>query len=279
MENETCIELSGQIRRLHSIDASPWIGEGRAFWFEWNHPQEGSRNFGHITHNLTKSWGKFIKPGSTCIDIGSHSGDTTVPMGLLAFDKLRGRRGKVIAIDPNPDLQSILCATLEINSHIANFFNLNCAVTARDVDEVELSDHGNANCNGGIASAYPEKFKKHLNAIETYTYKAKGVSLETIALNFDLQNNSDQLSFIKTDCEGYDKEILLGARDFLIQVKPVIFAEWFDMFDEHEDAEFISAINSIGYIPLNPTTLEILNSREKTSDVLCIHADRLHEFK
>jgi len=48
--------------------------------------------------------------GSVAIDIGAHSGDTTVPIALLA--------NHTIAFDPNEDVHSILHINALLNPHL-----------------------------------------------------------------------------------------------------------------------------------------------------------------
>lgn len=257
-------------RALRSVDASEWLGTGRrAYWLEWNHPCEGERSFTGIIDSLRANrWPELIRPGSTLIDIGAHSGDTTIPMGLFGYDKATGRRSRVIAVEPNPDLQGLLGLCLDVNAGVADFHLCPVAVTAQDMDAVEISDHGNANCNGGIADGYSAALTGQLKQSAQVTYTVRGLSIPSLVR--ECGADAADVSFIKIDCEGYDKEILRGAREFLGAVKPTLFVEWFAWFSPEDDEDLFRAIEEIGYAPFHPFTLEPLDrTGARVSDIIC----------
>jgi FkbM family methyltransferase len=258
-------------RKLHVVDASKWLGaDGRAFWLEWSHPLEQPRKYAQIIDGLEKcKWPRFIKPGSVAIDIGAHSGDTTIPMGLFGFDKATGRKCKVIAVEPNPALEPLLKACLALNAHVADFVYRRVAVTPRDMEAIELSDHGNANCNGGVIGPYSSELSATLRERAKVTYTAPGMTIDSLlrAENIDPAD----VTFIKTDCEGYDKEILRGAKDFLRAVRPALFIEWFDWFTPEDDADLFRVIDEIGYAPFRPGSLAPLDrAAGRISDIFCL---------
>ncbi len=259
-------------RSVWALDAAEYIGQGSAFWFEWNHPLETSRSFAGIMNDLkAQHWNDLLPAGCTAIDIGTHSGDTALAMGLFNFDKPNDRRGNVIAIEPNPDLYDLCTLCLTINSHIANFRFETCAITEQDMDEVTLSDHGNSNCNGGIVADYSEFLKNTLQTSAKVTYTAKGRSLGSLLSDYHDDFAAESVKFVKTDCEGFDKQILRSSRDFLDQVKPTLFVEWFAWFTPEDDDSLFSIIDECGYIALNPYTLTLIDRTQRTSDITCIH--------
>jgi FkbM family methyltransferase len=261
-------------RTLHRIDASDWLGtDASAYWCEWMHPAEGPRIFSDIVDSLVaQNWHRYISAGATCIDIGAHSADTSIPMGLFAFDKMNGTKGAIYAVEPNPSAAGILALNLGLNPHIADFHAVHCAITEVDVDQIELADHGNANCNGGILEGvYSQQLQTQLREVAVEKYFTKGISLATLIGSMP-DNHRKNLQFIKIDCEGYDKEIIRGAKDILREIQPTLLLEWFAWFTPEDDADFFSAISEIGYRPLNPWTLERLAPSTRVSDVLCVPA-------
>ena len=264
-------------RTLHSLDATKWLGNGRAYWLEWDHPGETPRSFASIVEGLEwVRWPQFIKPGSTAIDIGTHSGDTTIPMGLFAYDQQRRKKGAIIGVEPNPDLHKLVESCYALNEHIAHFYLEKCAVTDRDIDKIELADHGNANCNGGIIGDYNDGLKEELQKRATTTYKAQGKSLESIVNSYSNKIDPRDILFVKMDCEGYDKEIVRSSASILSQLKPTLFVEWFAWFSDEDSADLFSAIEEIGYVALHPGTLQRVDaSGERLSDLTCVHASRL----
>jgi FkbM family methyltransferase len=278
-ETEIAFNLASA-RTLRVLDAAEWIGDGKAYWLEWDHPGETPRDFTNIVKELQRCrWPELIPPGSTCIDIGTHSGDTTIPMGMFCYNKGSGKRGNVIGVEPNPDIHPLVEACLALNGHIADFWLEKCAVTANDVDLIELSDHGNSNCNGGIIGEYSTELTDRLREVAVKTYTTKGRALETIIADYVSRGGtSSDVQFVKIDCEGYDKEIIRSSRDILSQLKPTIFAEWFAWFSPADDDDFFSAIHEVGYVALNPETLKVVDRTQRLFDVTCIHQARLKEF-
>ena len=97
------------LRKGHRLD----IVDTSVYWFEMEHPYEKVPNFLTIFNNFVveNNWHKFIKPGSTVIDIGGHSGDTAVPMQFLA-------RGTVLCVEPNPVISPYMDLTCMMNSRL-----------------------------------------------------------------------------------------------------------------------------------------------------------------
>jgi FkbM family methyltransferase len=227
-ETEIAFDLTSS-RTLRVLDAGEWIGDGKAYWLEWDHPGGTHLDFTNIVKELQRCrWPELIPAGSTCIDIGTHSGDTTIPMGMFCYDKNSGKRGTVIGVEPNPDIHPLAEACFALNGHIAHFWLERCAVTAVDVDSIELSDHSNAHCNGGIIGDYSADLTNRLREIAVKNYVARGRSLETIIDSYVSRGGKlSDVQFVKIDCEGYDKEIIRSSRRILSALKPTVFAEWF----------------------------------------------------
>ena len=270
------------VRTLHSLECTHWLGRASAaYWCEWDHYGETPRSFGSIVDGLVReNWPRFIKSGSVVVDVGGHSGDTAIPMGLFAFDREMDRPGTVIVVEPNPEVLKVMAINLAMNAHVADFRVAAVAITGIDIDEIELSDHGNAHCNGGIVRGerYSEDLQGKIEAASVNRYKARGVTLETL-LREQGVNDFSTVSFIKTDCEGFDKEILRGSAGFLAIYKPTLFVEWFAWFSPEDDADFFAAIEEIGYVGLYPDTLERASATiRRTQDLLCIHASKVDEL-
>lgn len=268
-------------RRLHSISLRDHgRAEARAYWAEWNHQFEASRPFSEIMRGTTvENWRRFIPAGATCIDIGGHSGDTAIPMAIFASDLPRGTHGNIFVVEPNPDVFEILQINLLLNANIGRFKAYRCAITREDQSEVLIADHANANCNGGIADAKIEALmEERLRDAERIVFKVPGLCLDS----FIKQNLSSyerrQLAFIKIDCEGYDKEILWASKDVLMQARPVIMVEWFDMFNQEQSENLFQAVEHIDYVPFEAHSLALANIGRKVNDLLLVPKSRISEF-
>ena len=266
------------VRSLHSIKCHQYTGNpSRALWYEWDHPAEGSRDLATIISSAQDfNWDRFIVPGKISIDIGGHSGDTAIPMGLFSFDRDTKQKGHVFIVEPNPAVIPVLDTNLAMNTHLANYYSLPVAITPHDVLEVELADHGNSQCNGGvIESGLSSDAAQKIRDVAVFRYKAPGVSMKTLFRTSKHFGNGQPIGFVKLDCEGYDKEILRPCRDLLSIDKPVLFVEWFEWFEDEDDIDLFAVIDSIDYVPLNPVTLTPSSISDPTSDILCIHKTKI----
>ena len=91
--------------------------------------------------------------GSVAIDIGAHSGDSTMPIALLA--------NHTIAFDPNEDVHSILHINALLNPHL--HINAHLLAIAPEDKEMLFQYHDKNNtakkefqCNGGVGGTYSQ---------------------------------------------------------------------------------------------------------------------------
>lgn len=271
LDNKSELAFETQkIRAIHAVSLERFDHpRQKAFWCEWNHPLETPRSFDSIIDAYISShWPEYIRPGATCIDIGAHSGDSTIPMALFANDYRRNIRGKVFAIEPNPDVYGVLEINIALNSHLGEIIPFCIAITDKN-SEIEIFDHGNSNCNGGIiAKSYSAELAERLQSAAKSSFKAQGLNLEFFVDKFFTFNDLRCLSFIKIDCEGYDKEILRSAKGLIISKKPIIQIEWFDWFTSEESADMFKVISEIDYIACDPRTGGLVTENQKIPDLL-----------
>jgi FkbM family methyltransferase len=238
---------------------------------ELNHVNESTRNLleDYKYYAQTANWERYCTKGTLAIDIGSHTGDTSIIMAELV-----GAEGVVLAFEPNPRVFPILALNAKLNSSV-NIVPLELAVTKEHNVEVQYIDHGNGMCNGGLAP-------KHFSASDSLRAKimdnnnAQSIIVNGINLAMYIEEKKSyfsnfDVSFIKIDCEGYDKEIIRASADFIKTKKPIIFCEWFAWFTEDETQDLFNVIeNVIEYVPLNPVTLARQTVKEYIPDLLLV---------
>jgi FkbM family methyltransferase len=266
---ETTFELP-KIRCGHRIG----VGADAAYWFEMDHAGEGPRNLLSIFDLYLNQygWDQFITTGMTCIDIGGHSGDTAIPMQYLS-------RGTVLSIEPNPMIKQYLDFACDMNAHLGRFVTAGEAVTTQDCDAVEILDHNNAMCNGGmIDPAWTQKLQQRMRGMSGDRITVPGLTLEHICAKYLSETEIENIGFIKTDTEGHDCSILESSRDFLDRIKPVIFTEWFFAYTDVESQKLFDVIDSLGYRAFYPGTLEPATVDRRSEDLVLIHHTRLEEF-
>ena len=67
---------------------------------QWLHPGESQKS---MTAEIVDAYCDMLDEGDFCIDIGAHTGDSTLPMALAV-----GRSGCVLALEPNPYVYHVL---------------------------------------------------------------------------------------------------------------------------------------------------------------------------
>lgn len=251
--------------------------------YTWNHEKETIKLIDDVINHyyFNQNWNKFIRENSNTIDIGAHSGDTLIPL-ILGGTNFFKSKTKILALEPNPYVRE--CCELNALNNISENVEIIVspfAITDKDNTDVVLYDHGNDMCNGGIIhDGFTEELKQYL----TDTPNKKGVectgmTLETICNKYFTEEEVKNISFIKIDTEGYDREIINSSKQFLNKYKPVIFMEWFDFYNEKESLKLFEIIKDINYIPFNPITLEMANVKNKIWDLLLIHKDDIENLK
>ena len=231
---------------------------------QWKHPRESKKI---ISTNLVKSYSQYINKGDFCIDIGAHSGDTTLPMAIAA-----GKSGCVLALEPNPHVYHVLEKNARANKHVGNIETILAAATPEMCFvDFEYSDSGF--CNGGRHENISSLVHGH-----AYTLNVFGINLE-----HELKNNFasylQNIKFIKVDAEGYDLYILMSIENILRDYLPVVKAEVFKKVSTEYRLKLLSFFINLGYtvykIKEEPMTLGDKLTKEnieieKHYDILCL---------
>jgi FkbM family methyltransferase len=250
------------------------MGDDICYLFEMEHPGHTETTLMKIFDNTINKcqWDKYIKPGSTCVDIGTHIGDTTIAMQFLA-------RGVVLGVEPNPVIKSYLDLNCHVNSHLGKFVMAGEAVTTQDVDAVVIMDHSNQLCNGGLIDpSWTPELQQQMRGMAGDSVTVPGMTLENLCKKYLTDDEIANISFIKTDTEGHDVSILESSKEFIDRIKPVLFIEWFYHFTDVEITKMFAVIDDIGYTAYNPMTLELASPEQKIPDLLLIHKSKIGEY-
>jgi FkbM family methyltransferase len=214
------------------IDTYDLKDEGKIEFANWDNPLVAPIP---LSQNMVNFFKKFIKQGDFVIDIGANIGDTTVPMALAA-----GASGVALGFDPNPNVFKILQANAALNKGKQNIVPLLYAITEKEEEFYYISSEASF-ANGGISPT-----KESIHGRFVYPERIKGINL----LEFLEKNYSDKvknLSFIKIDTEGYDKEIIKSISSLLSKYKPAIIAESFGDASREAKMELYDVIARLEY--------------------------------
>jgi FkbM family methyltransferase len=206
--------------------------EGKVDFANWDNPLVNPLL---INQGKVDFFKKFIKKGDLVIDIGANIGDTTVLMALAA-----GSSGLTLGFEPNPYVFKILETNASLNKGKQNIVPLPYAITVKEEEFYYISSEASF-ANGGIS---PTKNSIHGKFI--YPEKIKGINLQML-LEQKYEDKLNNLSFIKIDTEGYDKEIIKSISDLIEKYKPAIVAESFKHSTPEEKEELYNVIKQHDY--------------------------------
>jgi FkbM family methyltransferase len=205
---------------------------GTIQYAQWLNPAESPKI---LTEDKIKFFQKFVKSGDFAIDIGAHTGDTTLPLALAV-----GKEGTVLALEPNPIIFKILEKNAQLNPGKVNIMPL-CAAAAKYDGEFFYNSSENSFNNGGISEASKSPHGKF-----ALPNKIKGINLGKY-LTGELSRLINKLSFIKIDTEGYDYEIILSLLEIIEKYKPVVVAECFKKLSKSNRYRLYDILAEKGY--------------------------------
>lgn len=165
---------------------------------------------------LTMLFESIVKEGHHVLDVGANCG-----VHALNFSKLVGKHGKVWAIDP----VHYNVRKLRLNGALNGARNLSikhCALGATKGKMLMNIAKEDSFFTGNSSLALNEKMEKlqQLNSLENVE-----VDVDTLD-SFVEENSIKKLDFVKIDVEGFEIEVLKGARSVLELLKPVVVMEY-----------------------------------------------------
>ncbi len=156
-------------------------------------------------------------PGDVFIDVGAHIGNHSLFLAGIA-----GLQG--IAIEPNISCFRQLANNIEINNLLGQMQLINASVGGKSgrCNVVVVDDH-----NSGMSRIE-----------EDHDGTVPIITIDSLQL--------DRLDILKIDVEGYEMEVLRGARSALLRHKPLVVIEAMDSeaFSERKDW-----LREVGYMP------------------------------
>jgi FkbM family methyltransferase len=198
-------EWGSEVRDFHlSLD-------GLVQYAQWRHPADTDKEMTQAEVDGLRHW---IRPGDFAIDVGAHTGDTTVPIALAA-----GPTGCVLALEPNHYVYAVLATNAALNrdkTHIEP----RCYAATQEDGRYEFL-YGDASfCNGGAGMGRRSPFRRK------YPLEVEGRRLIRV-LRGEFARWLPRLSYVKVDAEGYDRAILESILPVIRERRPVILTEVF----------------------------------------------------
>jgi FkbM family methyltransferase len=206
--------------------------DGEVRLARWLHPGETAKI---ITQESVDALRTFLREGDVAIDIGAHTGDSTLPMALAA-----GPTGCVYALEPNPYVFKVLKANAALNPSKTRIVPLMFAATPADGQfEFEYSDSGY--CNGGLHQGIVRWKHGHFCRLVV-----AGRNLEAY-LHMEAPESWSKIRYIKIDTEGLDHAVVQSIENLIGAARPYIKAEMYRYLSNQQRLAFYDDLRRLGY--------------------------------
>ena len=246
---------------MHDFD----LGGGTIIHYaQWLHPRESKKS---ITVEIVDAYREILNEGDFCIDIGAHTGDSTLPIALAVK-----KTGCVLALEPNPYVYHVLEKNAKTNRQITDIRTMMVAASNKEgFLEFEYSDSGF--CNGGRHEGISVLAHGHAFKLMVFC-----VDIEK-ELREDFSDLLPRLKFIKIDVEGFDLYVLRSMINIIKTYRPIVKAEVFKKTDRKYRLELLSFFQELDYsiykiaeepIKSGPLLTEENLEEWKHYDILCL---------
>lgn len=163
-----------------------------------------------------------LAPGQTAIDVGANSGFIT-----LILAQLVGSAGRVLSFEPSPIVFKKLERTIAVNQlQQVEPINLGCG---SEVAVKQLNRVSDSTGNSSIVAPGSDPTEIHIKP------------LDDVELVWE-----HPVSLLKIDTEGYEPEVLRGAKRLLAEQRPIVYLE---MGGDYVDStlQSIELLDEAGY--------------------------------
>src|SRR5258705_5503153 len=175
-------------------------------------------HYGEFSDAEVELMKRLIKPGDVALDVGANFGSLTLPMAQLV-----GENGLVYAFEPQPQIYDLLDRNIKQNE-LKRVVAYDCAV--------------GSSC-GTVSMPDLEKLISHNYSgvsLGTGDNTAEMLTIDSLSLT--------NVNFIKIDVEGFEREVIKGARETIKRCRPFLYVE----NDRPENSsQLISDIADLGY--------------------------------
>jgi FkbM family methyltransferase len=177
---------------------------------------------------ITIAMTQVIEEGWYCLDIGANHGYYTLVMADAV-----GTEGRVLAIEPNPQLADLLVKTLSVNGFKSRSEVVQKAISKNAGQDVRLVLPGGRGLNGTICGGEPSELDRVFQ-------------VETVTID-ELTQDWLRVDFIKIDAEGAEQDIWQGLTTTIQRNQNITIVLEFNCARCSNPKEFLQDIVAIGF--------------------------------
>lgn len=151
----------------------------------------------------------YLAPGFVVLDIGGNIGQTAMMMGLKI-----GAGGRVCSFEPFPETYQKFLHNLSLNQSTINNVRAEGFALGAEVGELQMYETSAINSGGNRMVGNEQGEKAGLVTVPVSTVDA-----------FVRSARLGRIDFIKIDVEGFEMNVLKGARETLTAHRPSLYIE------------------------------------------------------
>jgi FkbM family methyltransferase len=236
-----------------------FLPEGNTFYY-----------YGYCEANLTNFFTRYTQEGMVCMDVGAHVG-----IYSMLFSELTGKKGSVHSFEPTPWTFELLKENTKKLSNV----HINNNAIAETKRTLIFADYG---------PGYGAYNSAHSGGAPALDKQPDISQIDSISLDNYCSQNSIIPNIIKIDSEGFEFEVLSGAKSLLLDYnkqRPLVTIEvangeeWAD--NRNKAFAFLQSANYTAY-EINVSG-HITPHHERTmyeyDNLLFIPTERIDELK
>ena len=215
----------------HQVISIALPDDGEIRLARWLHPGERPKT---VSPDEVAALRAFLRPGDVAIDIGAHTGDSTLPIALAV-----GTAGRVFALEPNPYVFKVLQINAGLNPDRTRITPLNFAAMPDD-GEFEFTYTDSGYCNGGYHQSSRLKHG-HFSKL-----RVSGRNLLDY-LRREAPADLARVRYVKIDTEGFDRQIVSSLKELLTTARPYLKSEIYKHLSDAERRDYFGELRALGY--------------------------------
>ena len=184
---------------------------------------------GFYSEDILEILRKYVKPGDHVIDVGAHIGFMTAHMAQLT-----GPAGKVYSFEPDPRVRELLIKSMRANEYLDKQVTVFPYALGAEEKEITFYLTTQTGWSTAVAGHFPPEQYDEV--------KVSCTSLDTLLQNGSIKG---EIKLIKIDAEGFEVDVIEGAKGLIRKYKPVLIME---VWDDHLKRRGYSAIHLINKI-------------------------------
>ncbi len=149
---------------------------------------------------------------ANCIEVGSNMGMHAIPLSQIC------QSGTVYCYEPQRPVFHILCANIALNNRLNIIARHNAVGEHSGLIDIETSSYDEPWNYGSFS------IESGFSSENSFNHTVKKDSVHVVTLDTDIKPDT-RISLIKIDVEGFELQVLKGARQLIERDEPDIFVE------------------------------------------------------